>query len=105
MHDGVYLADVGEKLVAQSLAAARALHEPRNVHKFQRGGGVLLRMIHFGQHVQPVIRYGDDAGVRFDGAEGIVCGLRARAGDRIEQGALADVRQAHNAEFHFSISS
>ena len=102
MHDGVHLADVGQELVAQTLAAARALHQTRDVHEFQRGRGVLLRMIHLRQHVQPLVRHGHHAGVRLDGAEGIVGGLRTRAGDCIKQRALADVRQTDDAQFHFS---
>ena len=97
MHDGVHLADVAEKLVSQTLAPAGPLHQAGDVHEFQRGGGVLFGMIHFGQHVQAVVGYGHYAGVRFDGAEGIVCRLRARTGDGVEQRALAHVRQANDA--------
>ena len=38
LHDGVALANVGQELVAQALALARALHQARDVHKLHRGG-------------------------------------------------------------------
>ncbi len=97
VHDGVHLADVAEELVAQALAPAGALHQAGDIHEFQRGGGVLLGVVHLGQHVQPVVGHGHHAGVRLDGAEGIVRRLRARAGDGVEQRALAHVRQANDA--------
>ena len=43
------------------------------------------------------LRHGDHARVRLDGAEGIVRGLRARLGDRVEQGGLAHVGQTDDA--------
>ncbi len=40
------------------------------------------------------------AGVRLDGAERIVRRLRRRrAGQRVEEGGFADIRQAHDAAF------
>ena len=97
VHDGVHLADVGEEFVAQPLAAARALHQARDVHELQRGGRVLFGVVHFRQHVQPPVRHGHHAGVRLNGAEGIIRRLRAGTGDGVEQRALAHVRQAHDA--------
>ena len=50
-----------------------------------------------GQLVQPLVRHRHDAGVRFDGAEGIVCSLRVLGGgDGVEQSGLAHVGQADN---------
>ena len=39
LHDGVHLADVAEKLVAQALAAARAAHESGDVHELDARPG------------------------------------------------------------------
>ena len=105
VHNRVYLADVAQKLVAQSLAVARALHKTRNVHKFQNGRRVLLRMIHLRQHVQPGVRHGHHAVVRFNGAKRIIRRLRARAGDGVKQCALAHVRKAHDAQLHSNSSN
>ena len=48
--------DVGQELVAQSLALAGALHQTGDVHKFDGGRGHFLGMIHLRQHVQPLVR-------------------------------------------------
>ena len=36
LDDGVHFADVGQEFVAQSLALARAFHEPGDVHELNR---------------------------------------------------------------------
>ena len=105
VHDGVHLADVGEEFVAQTLAARRAAHQARDVHKLDDGGGVLFGVVHLGQHVQTAVGHRHHAGVGLYRAKRVVRGLRARLGDRVEQRALADVRQSHNAKFHSFKSS
>ena len=57
-------------------------------------------MIQIGQRLKALIRYRYHADVRVDSAERIVCALRARLRDRIEQSGLADVRETDDAEFH-----
>ena len=47
----------------------------------------------FSQLVEALVRHGNDADVRLNGAERVVRRLRARVGDRVEKGALADVLQ------------
>ena len=37
LHDGVHLADVGEELVAEPFALARALHQAGDVHELDGG--------------------------------------------------------------------
>ena len=93
----VHLADVAQKLVAQPFAVARAFHQTRNVHKLDGRGCNLLRVIHFAQHVQTVVRHHDNARVRLDGAERIVGRLCASLRDGINQGAFADIGQTDNA--------
>ena len=95
--DGVHLPDVGEELVAQALALAGAAHQPGDVHKFNGRGRVFFRMVHLRELVQPLVRDRHHADIRLNGAEWIVCGLRARIGNRVKQGAFADVRQAHDS--------
>ena len=92
--DGVGLPDVGQELVAQALALAGALHQSGDVHEFDDRRGLLIRLIHLRQLVQPVVGHGHHAHVGVDGAEGIVGALRAGVGDGVEQGGLADVRQS-----------
>ena len=98
--DRVRGADVREELVAEALALRRALDETRNVDKLDDRRGLLLGLIEVRQPVKTLVRHGDHADVRVDGAERIVRGLGARVGDGIEQRGLADVRQSHDSEFH-----
>ena len=74
--------------------------EAGDVHEFDDRGGILLGIVHLGEHVETGIRHRNDAHVGVDGAEGIVRGLRARVGDCVEQGRFADVRQTHDTKFH-----
>ena len=97
MDNGVRAADVLEELVAEARAVARALDQSRDVHKFDDGGGLFLRLVHLRELVKPLVRHGDHAHVRLDGAEGVVGALRAGVGDGVEQCALAHVGQAHDA--------
>ena len=103
--DRVHLSDMGQELVAQALALARAAHQARDVHELHDRRGGLFRVVQVGQRLEPLVRHGDHADVGVDRAEGIVCALRARLRDRIEQGGLAYVREPDNAEFHRCHSS
>ena len=96
MNHCVHLADVGEKLVAESLALRRALHKTRNVHKLDRRRGELFRLVHFCQLIEAFVRHGNNAHVRLNGAERVVRRLRPRIRDRIKKCALADVRQTND---------
>ena len=95
MHDGVALADVAQELVAQAGTLAGTLHQTGDVHELHDGGGLFVGLPHLGQLVQTLVRHGHDAAVGLDGAERIVGRLRVLGGgDGVEQGGLADVRQA-----------
>ena len=98
VHDRVHLADVGEELVAEALALARALDQAGDVEELDRRGHGALGLHDPGERVEP--RVGDlhDAGVRFDRGEGIVRHQRAGGGERVEEGGLADVGKADDAE-------
>ena len=93
VNDGIGAADVLQKLIAQTSALRRALHQTCNVHEFDDGGGLFVWLVHLGQLVQPRIGYGHHAHVGLDGAEGIVGALRPGVGDGVEQCALAHVGQ------------
>ena len=100
MHDGVAFPDVGQELVAQSLALAGALHQTGDVHKFDGGRGHFLGMIHLRQHVQPLVGHRHHAGVGFDGTERIIRRLGSRPGDGVKQRALSHVGQSYDTKFH-----
>ncbi len=96
VNDGVRVADVAEKLVAETFALRRALDKTRDIHELDRGGGVFLRLVHLREIVQPRVRHSDNADVRLDRAERVVRRLRPGVRQRIEKRALAHVGQTHD---------
>ena len=97
MDDGGALADVAQKLVAETCALAGTLDQTCNVNKLNDGRRFLVGLPDLGQLVQPRVGHGHDAGVRLNRAEGVVGRLRVLgAGQRIEQGRLAHVGQTHD---------
>ena len=82
---------------ADTARTTRALFDvmARMLDELHDGRGGLFRVIEIGQRLQTLIRYSDHADVRVDGAERIVCGLRARIGNGVEKRALADIRQTY----------
>ena len=98
--DGIGLPDVGQELVAQTLSPAGALHQTGDVHELDDRRGGLFGLVEIGQPVQTVIGHSHHAHVGIDGTEGVVGALGAGVGDGVEQGRLAHVGKAHNAELH-----
>ena len=94
--DGVGLPDVGQELVAQARPLAGALHQAGDVHELDDRRGLLVRLVHLRQVVQPLVRHGHHAHVGVDGAEGVVGALGAGVGDGVEQGRFAHVGQTHD---------
>ena len=98
MHHRLGLADVAQKLVAQALPLRRAFDQPRNIHKFNSGVHNALGLDQRGESVQPLIGYGHNRFVGFDGAEGVVGRFGVLFfGEGVKGGAFAHVGQAHNA--------
>ncbi|KPX26538.1 hypothetical protein ALQ28_05001 [Pseudomonas syringae pv. delphinii] len=95
--DGIGLADIGEKLVAQAFAFRGACHEAGDVDELHGGWQDTFRVDDGRQGSQTRVRHRHDAGVRLDGAEGEVLGCNTGFGQGVEQGGLADVRQADDA--------
>ncbi len=80
VHDGVHLADMAQKLVAQALALSGTLHQTGNIHKLDGRGSHFFRVIHLPQQADPLIRHRHDPHIRINRAERIIRGLRARSG-------------------------
>ena len=96
--DRVDLADVGEELVAEPFALARAAHQPGDVDEFDLGLDLLRRLGDRRDLVEPRVGHGDAADVGLDRAERIVRRLRRGGlGQSIEKRRFADVRQADDA--------
>ena len=75
MHDGIYLANVCQELITQTLALAGALYKASNVHKLESGRENALWLHQFGQLGQAVIGYIYLTHVWFYGAEPVVGSL------------------------------
>ena len=103
--DRVGLADVAEELVAQPLALRGAADQPGDVDEPHGGRDDPRRVVQLGQLGEPRVGHPDDAHVRLDGRERVVGSQRARPGQRVEQGGLADVGQPDDADrqTHLSI--
>ena len=105
LEDRVRVADVREELVAEPLALARALHEPRDVDELDRRVDDVLRVDHVREDREARVGDGHDRRVRLDRAEGEVLRLRVlRAGEGVEEGGLADVGQADDADVECHVS-
>ena len=87
MGNRINFSDIGEKLIAQSLALGRAAHKPGNINKAQTGRDALGGTGNIGEAVKAGIRHGDIADIRLNRAERKIGRLRAGGfGQRIEQG-------------------
>ena len=98
LRDRVGLADVREELVAEPLALARAAHDARDVDERHRRGQDALGVEDLGELRQPGVGQAHDADVRLDRRERIVRREHVVLGQRVEQGGLADVGQADDAD-------
>jgi hypothetical protein len=96
--DRVAVADVGQELVAQALALARALDDAGDVDEVDGGRDGLGRPEQLRQLRQPGCPAPHDADVRLDRRERVVGRQHVVLGERVEQRALADVGQADDAE-------
>ena len=93
--DGPCFADAGEEPVAQSFALRRPGHQSRDVHELDCRRHRALGTCDCRDAVEPRVGHRDDADVRLDGAERVVLCRRRRAGQRVVQRRLPDVRQPH----------
>ena len=85
MRNRVHPADVPEKLVAQPLPLTRSLDQTGNIDEFQRGGHNPPGVLQIGEHLKPLIRNRDDAGIRLDRAEREIRRFRSAPAERVEQ--------------------
>ncbi len=99
MSDGINLADVAEKLVAEPLAPARPFDQAGNIDKLHGCRQDILRLDDRRQRIETIVRHGNDADIRLNGTERIVGRFSSGRSDRVEDGRLADVRQADDSAF------
>jgi hypothetical protein len=92
--DGIGFADIGQELVAQAFAFRGAGDQAGDIDELDDRRLDALRLDDRRDLLQARIGHFDNADVGLDGAEGIVLGGDAGLGQGIEEGGLADVRQA-----------
>ena len=97
--DGIGFTDVAEEFIAQAFAFGCTGDEAGDVDEAHDSRDCFFRFIHVGQDLDAFIRDFNDADIRFDRAEGVVCRFCAGLGNRVEQCALTDIRQADDAYF------
>ena len=100
MDNGVYLPDMGEKFVAQTLALGRTLDQSCNVHKLNGGRREFVRVVHFCQLVQPFIRHADHTHIRLYCAKGVVGALGACVCNGVKKCTFANIWQTYDTKFH-----
>ena len=99
IHNRIGLADVGQKLVAQTFAGAGTGHQTSDVDKLHDGWHHALGLDDGGQLRQTQIGHLDHTDIGFDGAKRVVFCGNARLGQRIEQGGFTNIGQADDAAF------
>src|ERR1019366_3271407 len=102
---GIGFADVAEEPIAESLAAAPATHQPRDVREGDRRRDHLGRLEQRGEPIETRIRDRDDAGVRLDGRERVVADRGASLRHRVEERRFPGVRQPDDADTEAQILS
>ena len=84
MDDGVGLPDVGQDLLPRPAPWLAPFTRPAMSTNSMTARGLLVRLVHLRQVVQPLVRHGHHAHVGVDGAEGVVGALGAGVGDGVE---------------------
>ena len=105
VRDGIGLANIGEKFVAQALTLGGTCDQAGDIDKLHGCRYNSLRFNDFGQIVLTWIRNRHHPNIGLDGAEGIVRRFDAGLGQGIKEGRLTNVRQADDSTFDSHIRS
>ena len=97
--DSVRLADVSEKLIAQTFALRGSLHQSGNIHDFTCCRHYASWVYQFGQPRQALVGNSDDAHVWFNRTEGEICCLCLGTRQTVKKCRLAYVWQSYNTTF------
>ena len=96
---GIYLADVREEFISQSLPLGCSRYETRYIYKFYSGRYDLLRGVQGSQSVLPRVGHSHHADIGINSAEGIIGRFGAvGARERIEECAFADIGQSDDTD-------
>ena len=99
MQDGVGLADIGQKLVAQALPAGSPLHQAGNIHNFHGSGNGTLGLANVREHLQALVRHIGGTHIGVDGAERKIGALGLPGAYTVKQGGFANVGQSDDSTF------
>ncbi|OPX95224.1 MAG: hypothetical protein A4E58_02183 [Syntrophorhabdus sp. PtaB.Bin006] len=88
---GVYIPNVGEKLISQPLAFVGVLDKTRYVDKFNRSGSHLFRLQHLHQLHESLIGNRNDAHIGLNGTKRVRLAGHGQGGQGIEYGGFAGV--------------
>src|SRR5690606_32678674 len=99
MCNGFGFANIGEKLIAQSLAFGSPCNQASDINKLHSCWHYALWLDDFGQGIQARVGHGHYASVGFNGTERKVFRRYSGLGKRVKECGFADIRQAHNAAF------
>jgi hypothetical protein len=97
---GVGLADVLQKLVAQTFTGAGTCDQTGDVDKLDNRGDDALWRDDRSELLEARVWHFDDADVGLNRAKRVVFGSNAGLGQGVKQGRFTDVGQAHNSAFH-----
>ena len=67
-----------------------------DINELDNRGSVFVGIIHLGKLIKSLVGNGNNAYVGVDGAEGIVCRLGTRIGERVEECALSYVWESYD---------
>ena len=96
MNNGVRVADVGQKLVAQPLAFRGTFHQSGDIDDLDSGGNHPLGIVDLREPNEPLVGNGDDAHVGLDRTERKIRRLRLGVGQAVEKGRFTHVGQPHD---------
>ena len=100
MDDRVGLADIGKKLIAETLALGGASDQTGDVDEADPGRDERSWFGNLGDRVEAWVGNRYFAGIRLNRAERIISRLRGSGPcQRVEEGRFADIRQADNSAF------
>ena len=77
MNDRIRLSDVRKELVTESLTLGCALNKSGDINELYNSMNGRLRVIHLGEYIKPLVRYGYDSHVGVDRTERVVGRLRS----------------------------
>ncbi|MNC33750.1 hypothetical protein D3C75_821560 [compost metagenome] len=97
--NGIHLADMGQELVAQTLALTCAFYKTGNIDKFKSGRHDPVGIHNLRQLLETLVRHFHYAHIGINGTERVIGGFRPGLGNCIEQRRFAHIGQPDNTCF------